>query len=90
MDLQTEKSSPLICKQRVNGQYTKSFSFAVAVKYLLHSMAGTVGTLVTTILEHHVEDFVFMISTQRLMDSLLRTDGDAYEPSDDRLSNSSG
>ena len=54
------------------------------------SMAGTVGTLVTTILEHHVEDSVFMISTQRLMASLSGTDGDAYEPSDDRVSNSSG
>lgn len=51
------------------------------------SMAGTVGTLVMTILEHNVEDFVFMISTQRLMSG---TDGDAYEPSDDRFSNSSG
>ena len=54
------------------------------------SMAGTVGTLVTTILEHHVQDFVFMISTQSLMELLSGTDGDAYEPSDDRFPNSSG
>ena len=53
-------------------------------------MAGTVGTLVTTILEHHVQDFVFVTSTQCLMELLSGTDGDAYEPSDDRLSNSSG
>ena len=74
MDFQTEKSSPLICQQRVNGDKQIPFPLRSST-FCFNGRDRGYCALVTTILEHHVQDFEFMIHINPTLDGTAVLNG---------------